>query len=126
MREIKFRIFNVVTKKMSETFTLEDFAYDQDSEMGRGDFSLNSCDKDYKEHDNILMQYTGLKDKNGKEIYEVDILNTPAGAGTVYWDAGVVLLEWPNDGGSTTLFDTQVGHREVIGNIYENPDLIAS
>ena len=72
----------------------------------------------------ILMKPTSLHDKNGTEIWEKDFVKTPAGIGVVFWDAGVVFLEWPNDGGRTTLFDTYPGHREVLGNIHENPEFL--
>ena len=57
----------------------------------------------------ILMQFTGLLDKNGKEIYEGDITNV----GIVEWDHGQFTerLYAPDD-------------IEVIGNIYSNPELL--
>jgi len=83
-----------------------------------------------------LMQYTGLKDKNGKEIFEGDILchwdnlHTHKGAGVVeYYGAGFYLNQSIIAKKSTALkllgscyvpLDKSV----VIGNIYENPELL--
>jgi len=74
----------------------------------------------------ILMQYTGLKDKNGKEIYEGDICkfqfkrNQGQDISEVRFDAGE--FKFCADG-----FFYSVGRCsviEVIGNIYENPELV--
>lgn len=73
----------------------------------------------------ILMQYTGLKDKNGKEIYEGDIIN-PAKA--KYKDYRIIKWESVEDlEESYTGFDIYPSYTkkfEVVGNIYENPELI--
>lgn len=72
-----------------------------------------------------LMQSTGLKDKNGTEIYEGDIVkNIYDEIYVVKWfDAGFYLEERYNGG-----FDYSELHfgnnKEVIGNIYENPELL--
>ena len=68
MREIKFRAFHEPTKQMFDVFS----------------FDVNNVRAWYPEkygleispdrEDCILMQYTGLKDKNGREIYEGDIV----------------------------------------------------
>lgn len=66
-----------------------------------------------------LVQYTGLKDKNGKEIYEGDIV-TFEGSLTDY--AGIVEFKY----GSYEPFPywRSGNDYEVIGNIYENPELL--
>ena len=72
--------------------------------------------------DFILMQYTGLKDKNGAEIYERDIINS------IYFKNGIVEM-WDfmwvcNSNESLHTFRTATHSFEVIGNIYENPELL--
>lgn len=79
---------------------------------------------------NTIGQYTGLHDKNRKEIYEGDILR--------FSDVDTAVVEWNSEYGSFTVkpiqdyyFDSEIlGHTieynkvEVIGNIYDNPELL--
>lgn len=87
----------------------------------------------------VVMQYTGLKDKNGREIYEGDILK-----GKIYGEIGIFVVEydvtwegnsWPASGfiiemDSLLLFDKDkagympIINGKIIGNIYENPELL--
>ena len=81
------------------------------------------------------MQFTGLKDKNGKEIYEGDIFNciydfdgcTEHKVGVVYIEAAAAFRlknfgECHQQGVTKNIFDME--RKEVIGNIYENPELL--
>jgi uncharacterized phage protein (TIGR01671 family) len=90
------------------------------------------------------MQYTGLKDKNDREIYEGDIIKCERDSWNeeklrvVTWnesDAGFYRENVDNHVDSDVLADRKEGtsifqvwqyQREVIGNIYENPKLLAS
>ena len=74
----------------------------------------------------ILMQYTGIKDKNGEEIYEGDITNYGVVAyyNDLNWDCGGS----PHPGfffrgGDMTYRDGFFEDIEIIGNVYENPEL---
>lgn len=78
--------------------------------------------KDRTPSDLKLMQYTGLKDKNGKEVYEGDILKTDSGLNQFVEyrnDMAMFVCRFKN--GASTNISVQW---EIIGNIYENPELI--
>jgi uncharacterized phage protein (TIGR01671 family) len=135
MREIKFRAWDKTGKKMIGP---NDF-YQNADELPNGDktgchlsdfFDVNADGTVGKEHEDIVfMQFAGLKDKNGKMIYEGDIVsikNTQTGEeivrGTVkYFDT---FFDVEVSAGHPWCVDVGVFNRsEVIGNIYENPDL---
>ena len=71
-----------------------------------------------------LMQYTGLKDKNGKEIYEGDIFTFKGmeGLNVISFREGVFGFE--DDASHFPLCGISPSVFEVIGNIYENADLL--
>ena len=111
MREIKFRAWDTTDKKMY---------YDGLFIGLDGDYSFNPdlMPKKYNPLGFEVMQYTGLKDKNGKEIYCSDLIKTPAGTGEVIWEGGCYRIYW-NQRDNTTLHDTKPEQMEVLGNKYE-------
>lgn len=133
MREIKFRCWDIENKEMLEVQEL-DYA---DSYDGQPMIRTTMYNDYFDTEDMILMQYTGLKDKNGKEIYEGDIIYCKQyiGGNCVEYciEKGYVCF---NDGEfglyrkqgyyqSLYKFKEYDYEFEVIGNIYDNPELLA-
>lgn len=72
----------------------------------------------------ILMQYTGMKDKNGVEIWEGDVIKSGRGDwGVIVWKAPFFEVTVSED--QSSLYTKEwIEACEVIGNIYENPNLL--
>ena len=121
-REIKFRIWH---KKAVWLFTEKEW---QPKMMGWDWVKQNFISSIFADEAVIPMQYTGLKDKNGKEIYEGDIVNDTFyhGKCVVYWDDDdccFTTKSIEDDHRTPTYFGSYLGW-EVIGNIYEYPELL--
>ncbi len=119
-REIKFSVWSTKDKKFLKETDIDD----------PDRLTVVSTDRGFRfrtPEENggyIHLQYTGLKDKNSKEIYERDILSNDAGAPRmeVIFNQGCWTLN-----GLENLISDKVDHTrflEVIGNIYENPELL--
>lgn len=141
-REIKFRAWNKVAKKflkpwpdgfhiLGETMCF-DLIGMQLKERSPEKATLEML------NDVELEQYTGLKDRNGAEIYDGDILKTwmiTKGKMGVYWEAAQVFWRtsgwkygWPDGQGQDlwqwTRKDDITYECEKIGNIHQNPEMI--
>jgi uncharacterized phage protein (TIGR01671 family) len=143
MREIKFRAWNKEKKQMTPSFNLWSLTEDENFNLCLDGYGILYPSRV------ILMQFTGLHDKNGKEIYEGDIVRIIT-AVNEYYDEEGDLIEDENEKIAFISFDdgTFVAENssgeicqwddgthdwyslenaiilEVIGNIYENPELL--
>lgn len=123
VREIKFRIWDKSKNKMRSCMALSW------EHFGKGNV-LNSIasgdviNSDYviKIADAVVMQYTGKKDKNKKEIYSGDILK--------FIDNGeeyISVVKWCDNGccfETNNFLPSEWNYAQIIGNIYENSELI--
>jgi len=135
MRDIKFRAWDNGKKyndsyneRMSKSFSLGDTIVIFDGDLIPIEF-LKDIDRSNENKSRFeLMQYTGLKDRNGVEIYEGDIIKEHFGAEVkVEFIKGCfvvdLLYEKPIELASLIMAD--FGNKvEVIGNIYETPELL--
>jgi len=160
MREIKFRAWIPDIKRMREVLSMELYECDDlisnPPNVRVWDHGSTRAAKikgrvaTYKKDEVILMQFTGLKDKNGKEIYEGDILmsddNEEPFLAVEFSQVEIGKDSW---GMSHTALCWNVGYRDlserppiiegkygdemygqyntelsVVGNIYENPELL--
>ena len=132
MREIKFRAWHIERKFMGhclEVSLLNGYAVidlDNIGNMGGSEtFRFKECSFFKNAPIEIkLMQYTGLKDCNGKEIYEGDIIELNNGY--------LFNVEWHQEECKFALFHNccicwcfdEAGEMKVIGKIYENQELL--
>lgn len=156
-REIKFRGWDKYDKKMIYDLCQVDsfwhyYSYSDNTGLHFGKTGPNGVGEDFE--NKYIMQYTGLKDKNGKEIYEGDIVKCRVNDNSIKGEEAYVLdkdgfglehikktvnykIEFWNSNynygyrvknGKTNFMITQGTllniEAEVIGNIYENSELL--
>ena len=82
-------------------------------------------------YDGEVQQWTGLVDRLGKEIYEGDIVEVANlhDENVQWWSNGMAIpfpIEWRNHGFELPSSEEDIGFNwKVIGNIYENPELLS-
>jgi uncharacterized phage protein (TIGR01671 family) len=123
MRTIKFRAWSITDKIMSYQQPNGYFkgAYYSIDYRALQDVNLGILIQKHNFGSIVLMQFTGLHDKHGKEIFEGDVVRFWGGKGhIIYFET---YAQFKIQYGENDLFD--IDHTtEIIGNIYENPELI--
>ena len=125
----RFRAWDVLAEKMIDEILMISFV--RKEIIGKFSDGSTSVPLKFEDERNgedvILMQSTGLRDKNGKEIFEGDVLtsqNYPAkGVVEFRTDSGM----WVNclkEYGYFEYLGNVASSRKIIGNIYENPELL--
>lgn len=129
----KFRAWDIHKKKM---FTNDQLIIWDGNVYANDNFKLNVDNlKGWNIDEKHLMQSTGLKDKNGKEIFDGDIVKFSDCDDDVYvtpvvWDKNYACFGVSFSGGYPISFDyleefyTELKDIEVVGNIYENKELL--
>lgn len=137
MREIKFRAWDKENEHMVYSDKYECYYnFSFDSKTGNLTCAVNYCHcdifgdehDDWNELDNI-MQYTGITDKNDKGIYDGDICKCidEDGLYQVKCDPDIAAFVFVQHDRTMFSFGDYSGRDfEVVGNIYENPELLQS
>jgi uncharacterized phage protein (TIGR01671 family) len=121
-RELKFRAWNIPNKTMYMDIQNGVLCQNEKGQLVLGTSFGTIC----KDAGSKVMQFTGKKDCTGKEIYEGDIIEFDR----IEWrgNDNIHVVSWNNEdacwswgGGSTS----DMEWRTVIGNIYENPELLS-
>jgi hypothetical protein len=110
MRDIRFRAWDTENKEWVYSKPMPDMGF-----------------WEWVSYDNttIFNEWTGITDKNGKYIYEGDIVKHSNGIKKVYYDEQTISFQMDL---SNYVLDQEIGYDirkiEVIGNIYQNPELL--
>ena len=123
MREIKFRGWNGKNKKWIYGYYF----------VNRGEHFISPDEvvnplvsyEDFLVDKDSVGQYTGVKDKNGKEVYDGDIVSSGATTGVVMYDCEQAGFVVQKEKTIELRFYSLLGI-EVIGNVHDNPELLTN
>lgn len=132
MRPIKFRAWD--GKKMSQPFFLHELeGYEGECNAvvhneGDGEdwYQWTIAENGMPSKNTVILQFTGLKDKNGKEIFESYIIRFVEDKEDWFNQIGFEdgsFVRFFDDGTSTPINQKSMSQAVIIGNIYENPEL---
>ena len=134
MRTIKFRFWNKLARRFQPP---SKYAIDGEGKLVSYDYEVGRYDDPIDFSNSIIVpqQFTGLKDKNGKEIYEGDIVSYGKFFPNceVYYETKSVCFKhriYGTEGLSEKILRVDsftkkdLKNFEVVGNIYENPELL--
>ena len=132
MREIKFRAWDKTLERLLAVGVLDFDEWYLRTSISGGVVGDRHSFKGEETDRFILMQYTGLKDKHGKEIYEGDLLRTstlramkPVDIEMTWADAGFEGRDIATRDEYLVAYGNAL-QWEVIGNIYENPEQVST
>lgn len=132
MRDILFRGKRLANKKWVEGYLFIQF----NTLTGKDDYYIRCGDTDYLVIPETVGQYTGLTDKNGKKIFEGDIIRELDGSmddipRLVRWDEVYMEFKcpltrnhWAYGNNDCSFWLMQSENIEIIGNIHDNPELL--
>ncbi|WP_339072482.1 YopX family protein [Fusobacterium animalis] len=124
MKELKIKAWLKKEKKMVSIigidFNYEYIRYTEDDNLFNSDYKV----AEFKDIE--LLQFTGLKDNGGQELYEADVIKFNDGVNDIYG-----LISYDDEDGTyrvsyeniTEHLSEREGDFEIVGNIFENPDL---